>query len=63
MALALALCASASLIAVEKGKKSAVAGAAARMAEEQRALHALNRLTFGPRPGDVERVRALGVDK
>ncbi len=24
-------------------------------------LHALNRLTYGPRPGDVERVRALGL--
>ena len=26
-------------------------------------LHALNRLTYGPRPGDVERVRALGLQK
>ncbi len=25
-------------------------------------MHALNRLTFGPRPGDVERVQAMGVD-
>jgi uncharacterized protein (DUF1800 family) len=30
---------------------------------QQRALHALNRLTFGPRPGDVEKVMAMGVDK
>src|SRR5262249_37670821 len=29
----------------------------------QRALHALNRLTFGPRPGDVEKVEAIGIDK
>jgi uncharacterized protein (DUF1800 family) len=59
--LALALCASASLIAVDKAKsKSAAAG---RMEEEKRALHALNRLSFGPRPGDVEKVRAMGVDK
>ena len=28
-----------------------------------RALHALNRLTYGPRPGDVDRVVALGVDR
>jgi uncharacterized protein (DUF1800 family) len=28
-----------------------------------RILHALNRLTFGPRPGDLEAVRALGLDK
>jgi uncharacterized protein (DUF1800 family) len=31
--------------------------------EEERATHALNRLTFGPRPGDVERVQAIGVKK
>lgn len=31
--------------------------------EKKRALHALNRLAFGPRPGDVERVAAMGVDK
>jgi len=33
------------------------------MDERQRAMHALNRLTFGPRPGDVDRVLAVGVDK
>src|SRR5574337_1796817 len=26
------------------------------------ALHVLNRLAFGPRPGDVQRVAAMGVD-
>jgi hypothetical protein len=31
--------------------------------ERQRAVHALNRLTFGARPGDVERVMQVGVDK
>ena len=31
--------------------------------EQRRALHALNRLTFGPRPGDVQRVAAMGVDR
>jgi hypothetical protein len=30
--------------------------------ERQRALHALNRLTFGPRPGEVDRVLAKGLD-
>jgi uncharacterized protein (DUF1800 family) len=35
----------------------------ARMEEQKRAIHALNRLTFGPRPGDVARVMQLGVDK
>jgi uncharacterized protein (DUF1800 family) len=33
------------------------------MDEQKRAVHALNRLTFGPRPGDVNRVKQLGVDK
>ena len=33
------------------------------MAEQKRAVHALNRLAFGPRPGDVERVSQMGVDK
>jgi uncharacterized protein (DUF1800 family) len=33
------------------------------MDERERAIHALNRLTFGPRPGDVERVQSVGVDK
>ena len=30
---------------------------------QKRAVHALNRLTFGPRPGDVQQVTALGVDR
>jgi uncharacterized protein (DUF1800 family) len=33
------------------------------MAEEERSAHALNRLTFGPRPGDMERVETIGVKK
>jgi len=35
----------------------------AKLSEEQRILHVLNRLGFGARPGDVERVKAMGVDK
>jgi len=31
--------------------------------ERARAVQALNRLTFGPRPGDVDRVLAIGVDQ
>jgi uncharacterized protein (DUF1800 family) len=33
------------------------------MDDHKRAVHALNRLTFGPRPGDVERVTQIGVEK
>ena len=32
------------------------------LSEHDRALHALERLTFGPRPGDIEKVLAAGVD-
>src|SRR2546421_843581 len=53
------VCASATLVATAKPKKAQVA----QMDESKRALHALNRLTFGPRPGDVEKVTAMGVDK
>ncbi len=38
------------------------AARAARLSEEQRILHVLNRLGFGARPGDVERVRKLGLE-
>ncbi len=31
--------------------------------DDQRILHVLNRLGFGARPNDVERVRAMGVDR
>src|SRR5213593_3068174 len=34
-----------------------------KLTDRQRAEHALNRLGFGPRPGDVDRVMAEGVDK
>jgi len=45
---------------VYASKKSKTAGA---IDEQKRALHALDRLTFGPRPGDVQGVAAMGVDK
>ncbi|MCS7080146.1 MAG: DUF1800 domain-containing protein [Chloracidobacterium sp.] len=31
------------------------------LTEDQRILHVLNRLGYGPRPGDVERVRRMGL--
>jgi uncharacterized protein (DUF1800 family) len=34
----------------------------AQMRGDQRIVHALDRFTFGPRPGDVEAVRAMGLD-
>lgn len=37
--------------------------AAREQTADQQVLHALGRLGFGARPGDVERVRAMGVDR
>ena len=31
--------------------------------DDKRIVHALNRFTFGVRPGDVDRVRTEGLDK
>jgi len=54
--LTLVLAATAVLSAAKKNKN---AGAD----EQKRALHALDRLSFGPRPDDVQSVAAMGVDK
>jgi len=65
LALALTLGFSSLLIGADKKKKTsepAAKSTAAPMAEEKRALHVLNRLAFGPRPGDIERVTKIGVD-
>src|SRR5688572_7239189 len=35
----------------------------AKLSEDQRILHVLNRLGYGARPGDVERVKAMGIEK
>lgn len=40
---------------VKNGKKP--------LTEDQKAIHVLNRLGFGARPGDVEKVKAMGVKK
>jgi uncharacterized protein (DUF1800 family) len=33
-----------------------------QLTDRQKVLHVLNRLGFGPRPGDVERVEKMGID-
>jgi uncharacterized protein (DUF1800 family) len=43
--------------------KSSGPKSAAKLGEYQRILHVLNRLGFGARPGDVARVKAIGIDK
>ena len=51
-------CAVPQLLAGKKDKEKPEAGPD----EQKRAVHALNRLTFGPRPGDMQQVVAMGVD-
>src|SRR5258705_4086936 len=34
-----------------------------KLSKDDQVIHALNRLTFGPRPGDVEAVHKMGVKK
>jgi uncharacterized protein (DUF1800 family) len=36
--------------------------AASPLTEEQKVLHVLNRLAFGPRPGDIEKVKFVGLE-
>src|SRR4051794_37240907 len=55
--------------APETGKKPPAAEAkpalkpARPLTEDEKIVHALNRLAFGPRPGDVERVKAMGLSR
>jgi uncharacterized protein (DUF1800 family) len=61
-ALAFALCVlmvDQPLLAANVVKRGPTAGVQPR--GEERVLHALNRLTFGPRPGDVAAVQAIGL--
>jgi hypothetical protein len=62
------LVSSAVLIAGDKKPKSKTSDSGAGqsvapMQDDKRIVHALNRFTFGVRPGDVERVRVIGLDK
>jgi len=38
-------------------------GRIARLTEDQKILHLLNRITYGPRPGDIARVKEIGIDR
>jgi uncharacterized protein (DUF1800 family) len=48
---------------VVSAQRSKAQPSAAKLTDEQQILHVLNRLGFGARPGDVERVRAIGIEK
>jgi uncharacterized protein (DUF1800 family) len=47
---------------VPKSSHATPSKPASQLTEEQRALHALNRLTFGPRPGDMQKVMDTDVN-
>ncbi len=57
----LVLLSSLTIVQVALGTKKFVPES--QMSDQHRALHILNRFTFGPRPGDVDRVLAMGIDK
>src|ERR1039458_680317 len=61
LACALCLCASTG-IAVH-AKRTAAANFSKQIARKDRVVQALNRLTFGARPGDAEKVRKIGLKK
>ncbi|HEX3570586.1 MAG TPA: DUF1800 domain-containing protein [Acidobacteriaceae bacterium] len=49
------------LMAASVGPKHGPTAGASQSKGEGRVLHALNRLTFGPRPGDIAAVEAVGL--
>ncbi|HEX8354811.1 MAG TPA: DUF1800 domain-containing protein [Pyrinomonadaceae bacterium] len=51
-----------SLLPLASAQVAGSKAAARKMSEEQCVVHVLNRLAFGARPGDVERVRRMGVE-
>lgn len=53
----------ASLVLPIVAASSNVSAPAKPLTREQKILHVLNRLGFGARPGDVERVKAMGLQK
>jgi uncharacterized protein (DUF1800 family) len=68
LSLAMELPASAAIPAAAKDKKSKLDPALkglpiTELSSDEAILHALNRLAYGPRPGDVERVRQMGLAK
>ena len=42
---------------------AALPSQAAELSTEQQAVHVLNRLGYGPKPGDIQRVTQMGVDR
>ena len=49
------------LAVASQGSISFASGQDDELTEDQQVIHVLNRLGFGPRPGDIERVREMGI--
>jgi uncharacterized protein (DUF1800 family) len=45
------------------GRSRRATASTPQLTEDQKILHLLNRAGFGPRPGDIERVRRMGVER
>ncbi|MGH9900698.1 MAG: DUF1800 family protein, partial [Pyrinomonadaceae bacterium] len=59
----LALLSNTFFVGVAGAQQQRAAQAQKRLSEDERIVHVLNRLGFGPRPGDVERVRQVGLER
>src|SRR4051812_10335943 len=53
----------AAFTSAEAKKKPKSPAAPPQLTSDQKILHALNRLTFGPRPGDVDAVKKVGLEQ
>jgi uncharacterized protein (DUF1800 family) len=51
------------MVAAAAVSKKPVVASTQQIQGEQRVLHALNRFTFGPRPGDIAAVQAMGLKR
>src|SRR5438876_4800 len=50
-------------ISAEKEKRSSATRTQDTLNNDEKIVHVLNRLGYGARPGDVERVRQMGIEK
>src|SRR5215831_7838232 len=63
LALGLASSLLGSMVSVSADSKTSKSKTPARLSDDKKILHLLDRTGFGARPGDVERVRQIGIDR
>ena len=51
------------ILVAKDNKQQKKAAPVPQMDDDKKIAHALNRFTFGPRPGDVDHVRQMGLDR